>query len=108
MIKISILKEIIWNDKMTASFQREIGIQLSTIKNMKMYKEMLSEVLLHSFVCLKSNTSFKKGKFFNFRYCEKAKNFQFFKLLTVFKIGVCFFKLCGLLRISEFKSFVAF
>ena len=34
MIKISILKEIIWNDKMTASFQREIGIQLSTIKNM--------------------------------------------------------------------------
>ena len=47
MIKISIMKEIIWNDKMTVSFQREIGIQISTIKNIKMYKEMLSEVLLH-------------------------------------------------------------
>ena len=79
MIKISILKEMIWNDKMTASFQREIGIQISTIKNIKIYKEMLSKVLLHSFLRLKwkSNT-FKTDKNLKFRYCEKAKNFHLF------------------------------
>ena len=64
MINISIVKEIIWNDKMTVSFQREIGIQISTIKNIKMYKEMISEVLLHSFVRLKCKSNwhiFQKG-----------------------------------------------
>ena len=34
---------------MTASFQREVGIQICIIKNIKIYKELLSDVLLHSF-----------------------------------------------------------
>ena len=58
MIKISILKEIIWNDKMTASFQREIGIQISTIKNI-MYKDMLSDVLSTSKMKIKH--TFQEG-----------------------------------------------
>lgn len=58
MINISIVKEIIWNDKMTVSFQREIGIQISTIKNI-MYKDMLSDVLSTSKMKIKH--TFQEG-----------------------------------------------